>query len=138
MTVLCEKFVIWCHNGTFNKWSSRELTVTSPRIYKSMLASWKDRHPSSIISVPLPLLMILGLTKMYSLPFPRSPSGLYTMRRTFTPTCGAASPTPTSLWRHPGALRSYGQESDKIVQDRIRLCCIHQGVSQARRDLTCT
>ncbi len=73
------------------------LTDTPPRMYRSMLASWNERHPSSIVSVPLPLLISLGLTKIHSRPFPFSPSGLYTINRMLTPTCGAAKPTPSSL-----------------------------------------
>mmetsp|Transcript_38231 Transcript_38231/g.97728 ORF Transcript_38231/g.97728 Transcript_38231/m.97728 type:complete len:219 (-) Transcript_38231:220-876(-) len=69
---------------------------TSPRI--SNFFVWKERQPSSPRSVALPVEMTRGLHRMYSFPCPRMPSGLNTISCTLTPTCGAASPTPSSWY----------------------------------------
>jgi hypothetical protein len=57
----------------------------------------KERQPSSNTLVLFPALMTWGLTSTISSPFPFSPASLNTISRTLTPTCGAASPTPSSL-----------------------------------------
>lgn len=61
----------------------------------------KERQPSVNHASRDDRRTIRGLIKTYSLPFSfESPVGLYTISRTFTPTCGAASPIPSVL---PGA-----------------------------------
>ncbi len=56
----------------------------------------KERQPSSPSTRWRPMLMTRGFTSVIS-SSPRRPVGLNTMSRTFTPTCGAARPTPSSL-----------------------------------------
>lgn len=74
------------------------LTSTSPSMRPPVRGSGKDRHPSLKTSVLFPMEIIRGLHRMYSCPEALSPSGLNTISWTLTPTCGAARPTPSSLY----------------------------------------
>lgn len=78
--------------GQAEQQSEHAHTNTSAKI------SGKDKQPSSIQQVARDLLTMRGLTSTLSEPESGDPSGLYTMRRAFTPTCGAARPMPSVLY----------------------------------------
>mmetsp|Transcript_5996 Transcript_5996/g.11360 ORF Transcript_5996/g.11360 Transcript_5996/m.11360 type:complete len:218 (-) Transcript_5996:20-673(-) len=76
----------------------------------------KLRHPSSSVASASAFPTISGLTHtVSSIHFDLSPLGLYTMRRLFTPTWGAARPTPLAAY----IIRNISLARDAIVPSAI-------------------